>query len=85
MKDFSYVIKDKLGIHARPAGLLVKETSKFACKIIIKKDATEKDAKSILGVMGLGAKNGDKVVITFDGTDEAAALETIRNFFINYL
>ena len=51
MKEFHYVIKDKLGIHARPAGLLVKEAMKFQAAIVIKKDEKEADAKRIFSVM----------------------------------
>ena len=54
MKTFNYVIKDELGIHARPAGLLVKEAAKFQSAVKIAKDGKEVDAKRIFGVMGLG-------------------------------
>ena len=56
MKEFKYTIKDELGIHARPAGLLVKEAAAFPCKVTIEKGGKEVDAKRILGVMGLGVK-----------------------------
>ena len=51
MKEFKYTIKDELGIHARPAGLLVKEAAAFPCKVAIEKGGKEVDAKRILGVM----------------------------------
>lgn len=85
MKSISYVIKDELGIHARPAGLLVREATRFDCKIMIRKETMEIDAKSILGVMALGAKNGDEIIISFEGTDEAEASDTIQAFLINNL
>jgi phosphocarrier protein len=85
MKEISYVIKDELGIHARPAGLLVKSASKYNCKILIKKGTIEKDAKSIFGVMGLGAKHGEEIRVTFEGADEEEASVTIRDFFKNNL
>ena len=56
MKEFTYTITDEQGIHARPAGLLVKEAAGFASAITIEKDGKKVDAKRILGVMGLGAK-----------------------------
>ena len=80
MKEFKYTIKDELGIHARPAGLLVKEAAAFPCKVTIEKGGKEVDAKRILGVMGLGVKCGDTVTITANGGNEEAALETIRRF-----
>lgn len=55
MKIVEYTIKDALGIHARPAGLLVKEAGKFASKIMIASPKKEVDAKRIMGVMGLAS------------------------------
>ena len=59
MKQFSYVITDKEGIHARPAGLFVKQAGKFSSKITIAKGEKTGDAKRIFAVMGLGAKMGE--------------------------
>jgi phosphocarrier protein len=80
MKEFKYVITDPEGIHARPAGLLVKAVKEFACDIKIGKDGKAMNAKAIFGVMGLGAKKGDEVTLTFDGADEDAAYDTISKF-----
>ena len=80
MKEIKYVIKDELGIHARPAGLLVKEARNFQCEVTIKKDSNSADAKSILRIMGLGAKKGDEITMTFNGSDEAEASATIKAF-----
>lgn len=80
MKEFKYVITDELGIHARPAGLLVKEAAKFQSDIKIKKGEKEADAKRIFGIMGLAAKKGDEIVLTADGADEADAIATIEEF-----
>ncbi len=80
MKQFQYVITDELGIHARPAGLLVKEAAKFQADIKIKKGEKEADAKRIFGIMGLAAKKGDEIVLTADGADEADAIAAIEEF-----
>ena len=85
MKEFRYVITDEIGLHARPAGLLVKAASKFACKIKICSGTKEVDAKSILGVMSLALKQGDEMRVHFDGTDEEEAFETIKSFLITNL
>ena len=58
MKEFSYVITDAEGLHARPAGELVKKASTYACDVKISKDGREVDAKRIMGVMSLGIKCG---------------------------
>ena len=80
MKEFKYVITDELGIHARPAGLLVKEAAKFQSDLKIKKGEKEADAKRIFGIMGLAAKKGDEIVLTADGADEADAIAAIEEF-----
>ena len=55
MTEFTYAIKDPNGIHARPAGMLVKECAKYNCSITIDGNGKTADAKKIFAVMGLGA------------------------------
>lgn len=81
MKEFNYVITDELGIHARPAGMLVKEAAKFQADIKIKKGEKAADAKRIFGVMGLAVKKGEEVTITAEGADEAEAIAAMEEFF----
>ncbi len=80
MKEFRYVITDEQGIHARPAGLFVKEAAACTCKVTISKDGKEVDAKRILGVMGLGAKKGQEIVLRTDGEGEEEAMEKLSAF-----
>lgn len=80
MKEFHYTITDPEGIHARPAGIFVKEAAKFACNVTLGKDGKDVDAKRILGVMGLGVKNGQEVVLKTDGEEEDAAMEALSRF-----
>lgn len=80
MKEVKHVIKDELGIHARPAGMLIKVASQYACSILIKKDGQEADAKRILGVMGLGAKKGDTIRLVCDGPGEEEAIKVLEGF-----
>lgn len=81
MKEFNYVITDELGIHARPAGLLVKEAGKFQSDIKINKDGKAADAKRIFGVMGLAVKQNNEVTVTAEGADEDAAIAAMEAFF----
>lgn len=81
MKTFQYVVKDELGIHARPAGLLVKEAKNFNSRIMLKKDEKEVEATRLMAVMGLGVKKGQKVTVTVEGEDEDAAYEAMKKFF----
>ncbi|ABX42141.1 HPr family phosphocarrier protein [Lachnoclostridium phytofermentans] len=80
MKEFSYVINDPLGIHARPAGLLVKKASTFNSDITIVKGEKTADSKKIFGIMGLGIKQGDEITIKITGEDEEEASAAIEEF-----
>lgn len=80
MKEFSYVITDREGIHARPAGLLVKEANRFASSITLAKGDKTGDAKRIFAVMGLAAKKGETLTVTVEGADEAEAAAAIESF-----
>jgi phosphocarrier protein len=79
MKEFSYVITDPEGIHARPAGLLVKEAGRFTCSIKLMKNGKTADAKRIFAVMGLAAKKGETLQVTADGSDEEEAIAAISD------
>ncbi len=80
MKEFKYVIKDEQGIHARPAGLFVKEAAAFPCKVIIEKDGKEADAKRIFAVMGLAVKCGQEITLKTDGENEEEAMNKLSAF-----
>jgi len=81
MKTFTYTIKDEVGIHARPAGVLVKEAKKFQSKIVINKDGKTAEAKKLMAVMGLGVKCGESVDVEISGEDEDAAFGAIKALF----
>ena len=77
MKRKEVEIKNKLGLHARPASLLVKLAGKYSSEIDLIKEDTEVNAKSILGVMMLAAGPGQKLTITAEGSDEVEAVEAL--------
>ena len=85
MKTFEYTIKDELGIHARPAGLLVKEAKKFESECTITKDGKTKRLTQLMMLMSLGVKQGATVTVSVDGADEDAAVEALKEFFENNL
>jgi phosphocarrier protein HPr len=72
---------NKLGLHARPAALLVQKASKFKSEIRLKKDDMEANAKSILSVMMLAAEVGSFVTIKAEGEDEQEAVEALTQLF----
>ena len=80
MKEFKYTIKDEMGIHARPAGLFVKEAAKFPCAVTITKEGKEVDAKRIFGVMSLGVKCGQEITWKTDGDQEEEACAALSKF-----
>lgn len=80
MKTFEYIVADALGIHARPAGALVKEAKKYQSKITIQKDEKEAEASKLMALMGMGVKCGDKIVVKVEGGDEEAAAEQFEAF-----
>lgn len=85
MKTFTYVIKDPMGIHARPAGLLVKTAAAYESHITICAPNGNADAKRILSVMRLAAKQGHELSITCEGADEAAAAAALWKFLTENL
>lgn len=80
MKTFDYTIKDELGIHARPAGMLVKVAKNYESEITLTKDGKTVDCTKLMSLMGLGVKCGNVVTITINGSDEEAAREGIQEF-----
>ena len=78
MKQFHYIITDKAGIHARPAGVLVKKAKNFESSIEVRKDVRKADAKKLLELMGLGIRFNDDIIVEVSGTDEEAACDEIR-------
>ena len=81
MKEFNYVVHDELGIHARPAGLLVKEAALYPCSIYLCRDGKEVDAKRIFGVMSLAVKYGQEVTVKADGEQEEEAVSALKKLF----
>ena len=80
MKEFQYTVKDACGIHARPAGLLVKVAKGFASTATLEKDGKSCDLRKLMALMGMGVKQGDTVTVKVEGDDEAAAAEAIQKF-----
>ena len=80
MKQFTYTIQDSMGIHARPAGLLVKAAAAFKDTTIeISSNGKKADVKRIMAIMSMGVKQ--EVTVTCEGADEDAAAEAMEKFF----
>ena len=81
MKKFNYTIQDKAGIHARPAGVLVKKASSFASTITLEKDGVVVDLTKMIALMQLDVQCNEVVTITVDGTDEDVAAASMQALF----
>jgi len=81
MISFNYTITDPMGLHARPAGLLVKEVKKYRSLITVVFGERSAEAGRMMAVMRLGTKAGDTVTVHAEGEDEAEASEAMKIFF----
>ena len=80
MKSFEYTIKDPVGIHARPAGMLSREGKKYKSAICVVKGGKSANILRLMALMGLGVKCGETVTFTIEGEDEEAAFAGIKEF-----
>lgn len=82
MKKINYTVVAEAGIHARPAGLLVKQAASFKSdiKILNEENGKEADLKRLMAVMALGVKQGNSVVVTVEGEDEDEAFTVLESF-----
>ena len=80
MKEFTHVISDPLGLHARPAGMLVKAAAGFTSTVTVTAPTGKADAKRLMAVMRLAAKQGMELTITVEGPDEEAAAASLQEF-----
>ena len=81
MKQFTYTITDPVGIHARPAGLLVKEVKKYDSTVTIEKAGKSVNAVKLMALMGLGIKCGETITVTVEGGNEDANAACLEAFF----
>lgn len=81
MKSFEYKITDPVGVHARPAGILVREVRKYASTVTVIKGEKSVNALMLMALMSMGIKQGDIVKVTVEGADEDTAAAAIEEFF----
>ncbi len=82
MKQFTYTITDPVGIHARPAGLLVKAVKALDSTVTIAKaDGKSAGGAKLMALMGLGIKQGETVTVTLEGGNEDANAASLEQFF----
>ncbi len=77
----TFTIVNSLGLHARPAAMVVQAANRFRCEIVFEKDGTQVNAKSIMGVLTLAAGKGSAVLVSCEGPDAADAMAAIARIF----
>ncbi|MEG0307994.1 MAG: HPr family phosphocarrier protein [Clostridium sp.] len=84
MKQDSVIVKNEVGLHARPAALIVKEATKYKSKINIIKGENSYNGKSIISVLSMCAIKNDELTILAEGEDECEAVSAIKELIANY-
>ena len=85
MRKFEYTVRDALGIHARPAGLLVKLAKTLDSEITLSKGDRSASATRLMALMNLGVGQGDVIAITIQGGNEARSEQVIASFLTKHL
>ncbi len=85
MKKVTVIVESQSGIHARPASMLVAKAQQFNSEIFLEKEGAEINAKSIIGILGLGVSYLDEIIITCTGEDEDIAIEAMKTLIVEEL
>jgi len=87
MLEFEYEVKDKVGLHARPAGIIVKAATPFKSEIFLKNMHTgnKADCKKLFALMNLAVKYETPIIVTVDGSDENIAMEKMKEIITENL
>jgi phosphocarrier protein len=83
MEVQTFTIRNRLGLHARAAALLVKTANRFVSEITLEKDGLEVNAKSIMGILMLAASKGTKITLKAEGKDSAQAVTALGELIAN--
>jgi len=83
MESQTFTIRNRLGLHARAAALLVKTANGFNANVMIEKDGVEVNGKSIMGILMLAASRGTKITVRVEGNDAGEALRTLGKLIEN--
>lgn len=85
MQKKDVCVKNKTGLHARPASIFVKLAKTFKSEVFIQKDDKKVNGKSMLGILGMSISCGDEITIKVNGEDEKKAIKSIYDLFENEL
>ncbi len=83
MEIQTFTIRNRLGLHARVAALLVKTANRFVSEVTLEKDGLEVNGKSIMGILMLAASKGSKITLKVNGKDSAQAIQVLGKLIEN--
>jgi phosphocarrier protein HPr len=83
MEIQTFTIRNRLGLHARAAALLVKTANRFTSEIVLEKDSLEVNGKSIMGILMLAASKGSKITLKAEGKDSIQAIKVLGELIEN--
>ena len=81
MQQFTYTITDPIGLHARPAGLLVRAARALDSTVTIRRGDRSVSAVELMNLMSMGVQQGEQVTVTIEGGDEEASRRAMEQFF----
>lgn len=81
MVSFTYTIKEPMGLHARPAGIMVKELKPLPCSVKVSCGSRSADGKKLFALMGMAVKCGETVLVEIEGEDEEKVKASLQSFF----
>jgi len=81
MIERELTVRNKAGIHTRPASMIVRTASKYDAEVFLRRDRYEINAKSVIGVMTLAAEKGATLQLVVDGEDETEAADALQDLF----
>lgn len=81
MQSFTYKIQEPMGLHARPAGVMVKELKGTPCAVTVRCGTRSADGKRLFALMGMAVKCGETVTVEVQGEEEQAVAEKLKQFF----
>ncbi len=83
MEIRTFTIRNRLGLHARAAALLVKTANRFISEVSVEKDGVEVNGKSIMGILMLAASKGSRITLKAEGKDSAEAIRVLGELIEN--
>lgn len=83
MLEETFILENKLGLHARPAAEIARLVSKYSCRVLLQGNGKKVDARSAIMIMTMGMTLGQQLTVSADGEDEDECMAEIKEFILN--